>query len=560
MTGFFVSVRRLISEALATVAGNLTAALAASTTAIYAVFAASGGAALIGFIQSAIGAAIRSLESKLFDRVSLLDFWGDAAHTYRVDPTGVLDSTYGIQSALDSLRPVHCPKGIYSSLELTLKDGSHLYGDGIEASIFKYTGTGLFLNAERDTDAFLPRTALYIEKIGFTGVVKGTQTGLSIKNRHDYAIRDCSFDHFSNLIKLEYAYLGLFENVNGTDCNTGWDIAGDINRVAFRSCGVTDFANYGVQIKPGTFGNLGLVFDNCDLEFGAGVCVRSEADNLIEFLNCYLGDGCNGNVFEIFSGKINVRGGMVLWGEEAALTHRLVEFVGANPTTDERSVTFDTTVLTGAAYCGIDAEKMVKGDGKIYIVNSGIATSPFWVGQAAVLSGNQLGSAPGINALPSNQGRLFTGAKTGTVTFAALPDLTSGSLFLTCTAAGGAGDIVYAHSALAAGKLLTYGAAGLIVVYKSNSDWGVNLSSGAFNTAPAVSLGGAVLESTGGTLKTLVVQGQYPLSAAYTTLEFLRQNCATNDFIEIYEVYLFDTRQYGTPGTLYAGKNLFKPV
>lgn len=459
--------------------------------------------------------------------------------------------------------------GTYEFGDIDMTTGTHYwFGDGVEGTRFEYTGSGTFINAEKAADEFLPRSPIYIEGIGCFCATKSTQVGVSIENRHNWVLRNCTFDSFGTILKLNMAYLGLVENVHGTDCNTGWDIVGDCNAVAFRSSGVTDFDTYGVRIRGGTFGCIALEFDNCDLEFASGVAVRCETDDLIDFTNCYLGDGVTANVFEITSGKLRVNGGLVQWGSQSGFTNRLVEFVGANPTTDERSLTIERTKMSGGTYCGPDAEKMVKGDGKLYIHDSGIGTVPAWSGAAVVIAGQPLGKAPGFNALLSPFGRTFTGNKcdntfvpgTGTITFTDVADLTTGSRLLTCTGAGAATDVLYTASTLQVGELQTFGAAGVIIVYASNSAWGVNLSSGAFNTAPAVSLGGSILANTSGAISTCVVQGQSALAAAYTTLELFRQNPANADYLNVYRVYLFDERQYGAGGTLYAGKNLYEPI
>jgi hypothetical protein len=62
---------------------------------ILAALAASGGSNLIGFIQAGVGAVARTQQAKDRDTVNVRDFAG-------VDPLGVLDSTVGLQNALNN--------------------------------------------------------------------------------------------------------------------------------------------------------------------------------------------------------------------------------------------------------------------------------------------------------------------------------------------------------------------------------------------------------------------------------------------------------------------------
>jgi hypothetical protein len=39
-----------------------------------------------------------------------------------------------------------------------------------------------------------------------------------------------------------------------------------------------------------------------------------------------------------------------------------------------------------------------------------------------------------------------------------------------------------------------------------------------------------------------------------------QQNAVNGNYLEIHEVYLFDSRQGGSIGTLYTLKNLYKPI
>jgi hypothetical protein len=63
----------------------------------------TGGAANVNFLQSGTGAVARSVQSKERDAISVLDFAANGVSGVPVDPTGVVDSTLGIQAAITAL-------------------------------------------------------------------------------------------------------------------------------------------------------------------------------------------------------------------------------------------------------------------------------------------------------------------------------------------------------------------------------------------------------------------------------------------------------------------------
>ena len=64
------------------------------------------GSSLVGFIQSGTGAVARTATDKLRESVSVLDFYANGVSGAGVDPTGILDSTLGIQAAINSLSKI----------------------------------------------------------------------------------------------------------------------------------------------------------------------------------------------------------------------------------------------------------------------------------------------------------------------------------------------------------------------------------------------------------------------------------------------------------------------
>lgn len=69
----------------------------------------------IVFQGAGTGAVATTVQAKLRETVSVLDFYANGVSGAKVDPTGIIDSTLGIQAALNTLKPVIFPNGIYKT-------------------------------------------------------------------------------------------------------------------------------------------------------------------------------------------------------------------------------------------------------------------------------------------------------------------------------------------------------------------------------------------------------------------------------------------------------------
>ena len=126
--------------------GTKIVAMDAATTAGLALktnvadLAASGGAGLVGFLQSGTGAVSRTAQAKMREMVSVKDFGAVG--------NGVADDTAAIQAAINSgNRSIFIPAGTYkitAPINIPTNTGAdaiHLHGAGKQQSILQASGT-----------------------------------------------------------------------------------------------------------------------------------------------------------------------------------------------------------------------------------------------------------------------------------------------------------------------------------------------------------------------------------------------------------------------------------
>jgi len=100
------------------VAGNASGVL----SGIYAAFAASSGASLVGYTQGSPGSVATTVQARLRQYVSVIDFGAD--------PTGATDSTAAIANAIAVGGCIYFPKGVYKcNITLSNVTGIYLLGE-----------------------------------------------------------------------------------------------------------------------------------------------------------------------------------------------------------------------------------------------------------------------------------------------------------------------------------------------------------------------------------------------------------------------------------------------
>jgi hypothetical protein len=249
---------------------------------------------LVTYTPAGTGAVATTVQDKLRESVSVLDFGAD--------PTGVADSTAAFAAALVMDKAVYVPTGTYKAT-FTIPYGGILYGDGPAHTI-------------------ITPTAGSTHAIMLDGTIVGGTQFCTVKNlsiRNPNAVASCSglklygldvFDvndnhTFSNLYISGFNYgieilgrciVSTFKDITTDASNTGLYVASDaanyaFNANTFTNCRFINGQAYGVYITG--YAGLGLTFTGCDFEQNnlnnvvGGAGIEIENAETVTFQGCY---------------------------------------------------------------------------------------------------------------------------------------------------------------------------------------------------------------------------------------------------------------------------------
>ncbi len=125
---------------------DVAAAGVAEVASVFATLLTSGGAALVGWIQAGAGAITRTVQDKLRDQISVLDFMTTAQIADVRAKTGAVDVTAALQAAIDAAGTggaVYLPPGVYRVVSQLLVNQHrvHLIGAGSWATRIVFAPT-----------------------------------------------------------------------------------------------------------------------------------------------------------------------------------------------------------------------------------------------------------------------------------------------------------------------------------------------------------------------------------------------------------------------------------
>ena len=209
--------------------------------AVLASLAGSGGAGILGWIQTGAGAVFRWVLDKLRETVSVLDFGAD--------PTGTVDSWAALQAAHDTGKMVYYPQGTYLTSKPIEVTRLQMRGDGPSLSFVKKTTNTVGATGFTSVAAISAVTDIYnVDSIysirhPASGYYYGhfcegiALIGLSNVSRNTYGIyapraANVVLDRVEGtwLQKVYFTYstfLSEFRHLQGYSCNTVFETAND---------------------------------------------------------------------------------------------------------------------------------------------------------------------------------------------------------------------------------------------------------------------------------------------------------------------------------------------
>jgi len=324
--------------------------------------AASGGASLVGFLQSGTGAVARTAQAKAREAaLSLTDKGGIG--------DGVARSPAVAQIALDQAiveqRPIEVPKGDFKyNAALTLANGLTVTGDDMTRSIISASTAAPVL---RNSNAVTPRDITFKRM-----TLSGGTYGMDITNSNVLT----NF-HFEDVLFLNNSAAGFRNNkmfIVGSFTRTTWDStnkgfvnsAANANLIAWNMCQFKEMGDTSIELLGGAEANIvySTRFEARNLpatDTGKPV-IKIQASKCFIVMACYFEDcfkeilnesGNNGTTMFIgtrFSGQENLGGGLqserftsdgpvVFMGnqfQQKSFGSRQQLLVGANPGLDSR--------------------------------------------------------------------------------------------------------------------------------------------------------------------------------------------------------------------------------
>ena len=198
---------------------------AQSATALQALLAGSTGSSLISFKPIGVAAGITNLQSELRLKPNVLRYYANGVSGALVDPTGAIDSTLGIQAAIDAVAAAGggaldiFPGTYETSAPLRLPSGVVLNGFNPQTTIILKTGNGLgtgtaLMRSGTITDSYAKDCVIQLIHLD-----NQYTTYAQIK---DISLRKAVYAPNSIAIYAPRANHILFENVWTMNCAVGY--------------------------------------------------------------------------------------------------------------------------------------------------------------------------------------------------------------------------------------------------------------------------------------------------------------------------------------------------
>ena len=244
--------------------------MTAAINAVLASLAASGGSALIGFIQAGTGAVATTVQAKLRQVISVKDFGavGDDSH----------DDTTNIQAAIDYANSiggdVYFPAGTYKITNALTIDNSASSSEYYKASVYGDSSASARIHGGAGSYNMLE--------------ISGGSTGAGVHSHQ--VIRGLFFvkdDNLGNLIQGDNLAFISFEDVSCLNGDYGF-YGTDVLSSVFYDC-IFRFANYGMRFEYADYSQ----------------------PNAITLVSCVVGNNADAGIYVSGGSTFNMFGGSV---------------------------------------------------------------------------------------------------------------------------------------------------------------------------------------------------------------------------------------------------------
>ena len=183
----------------------------------------SAGASFISFIQNGTGAVSRTVQEKLRESVSIVDFGAS-------DPTGNQDCSQAFQNAVNSSKIVYVPAGSWRiNSTVTVPSGVMIYGEGHGSSILAYGCDAFTLSAGA---SLVTIQSLHIFSYAGDGTPDPRSfvaifcSGTNSSNINYVTLRDLYLQGWADAVNFRYTWNSRLDNVTSINSNNGFYVYG----------------------------------------------------------------------------------------------------------------------------------------------------------------------------------------------------------------------------------------------------------------------------------------------------------------------------------------------
>ena len=222
----------------------------------------------------------------------------------------------GIDAAAKAGQPLALPPGVARlSVPLDLKGRNiSVIGDPIGGSVLRAASSiDCLIDCQETRDVIDSPLYLYGLTLDGNGMAR---TGLRLRYRHRTVLDTVTASGCEVGVDEIDSWLGRRVNCRVRSNGTGWRLRGANHSSIWSGCSFTDATTVHLDIgSNGTAkdGNQALLFQACDIEYGAGDGVIVTSGASATFDTCYIGENIEGDILRS-AGNVLIRGGALFIG------------------------------------------------------------------------------------------------------------------------------------------------------------------------------------------------------------------------------------------------------